>query len=338
MVVGNHHYYDERAARRTVWCGGAATGDLLWVLAVVAALWILWFATGGTERPAATAGPFIKPPPPIGTGEIYSTSARHPVSSTGRSGADSISGGASAAAEAPADDPNHNHSIFFGQVRISAGSARYEIQPNREYITLTAARSNQIPIDLTDWQLANNALRHSRVSVARIALSILLAPGGVVTVNTGSPPSSNLWPVGSAFQINKCTGYLAEDFRNFRLTPAFSRSCPAPRAEPGIEFLADDCYDYVSRLSACHTPEFERRADGYNYVDGRRDTLSSQCRAYIKDHFSYNRCVAWHGADPDFFGQDWRVFLNHTGELWAANREVMTLYDRGGKIVDQLDY
>ncbi|MBI2100473.1 MAG: hypothetical protein HYT47_00400 [Candidatus Vogelbacteria bacterium] len=308
---------------------GSATGDLLWVLAIVAALWILWFATGGAERPAATAGPFIKPPPPISTGEIYSPGGQtrlRPASIAGSSG-----GGA-------AIFPDTTHSLYYGQVKIRQGNARYEIQPNREYITITANHSNQIPIDIIGWQLVNNALRHGRARAIKITPLILLAPGGVVTVNTGSPPSSNLWPVGSAFQINKCTGYLAEDFRNFRLTPAFSRSCLAPRAEPGADRLDDDCYDYVNRLSACHTPEFERKNDGYNYIDGRRDTLTSSCRSYVQDHFSYNRCVAWHAADSDFYGKDWRVYLNHTGELWAANREVITLYDREGKIVDQLDY
>jgi len=325
----------------------SATADLLWVLAIVAALWILWFATGGTERPAATAGPFIKPPSPIGTGEIYSPSSR---AARGSGSAVSTLSPAVGGRQPETIDPNR--SPWSGQVTIRAGNARYEVQPNREYIELASRYQLETPVTITGWSLSNSRDRRggrpdfiTLPAAAKLFTSgathntpIILEPDGRVVIITGDPPSSDQWPARLNFQTNQCLGYLVEDLRAFRLPLSFPGSCPAPREEPGIEFLADDCYDYVSRLSACHTPEFERKSDGYNYVDGRRDTLSSSCRSYVQDHFNYGRCVAWHKDDPDFYGKDWRVYLNHTGELWAANREVMTLYDREGKIVDQLDY
>ncbi len=313
---------------------GTATGDLLWVLAVVAALWILWFATGGTERPAATAGPFIKPPPPISTGEIYS-GPRPTRSDPGAS---------------TSTDPTR--SPWFGQVTIRAGSARYEIQPNREFIELATSYQLKIPVTITGWLLSNGRNRRggqsdfiTLPSAAKLFTSgatsntpIILEPGGRVVIITGNPPASDKWPARVNFQTNRCLGYLSEDFRDFRLPLFFSGSCPAPRQEPGLEQLADDCYDVARRWPACRTPEFRRDSEGYELLDGRRTNLSSQCRNYLTSHFSYSACLYWHKDDPDFYGKDWRVYLNRTGELWAANREVITLFDREGKIVDQVAY
>ncbi|MBI2098019.1 MAG: hypothetical protein HYT46_03790 [Candidatus Vogelbacteria bacterium] len=323
---------------------GSATADLLWVLAIIAALWILWFATGGSARPEATAGPFIKPPPPVGSGEIYSASSRGTRAAQ-----------ISSAAPAPGGEAapiNLSRSPWFGQVKIRAGNARYETRPNREYLELSANYQLEEPITVTGWFLSNgrNQLGGSSdfvylapaaklfVDGAVAGPPIILESGGRVVVTTGGPPNTNLWPARVNFQINKCVGYLAEDVSQFRMTPSLPRACPLPRSEPGADRLDNDCYNYVNRLSACHTPEFRRDSEGYELLDGRRTNLSSQCRGYIQDHFNYRRCVAWHAADSDFYGKDWRIYLNHTGELWAANREVITLYDRNGKIVDQLAY
>ena len=323
---------------------GTATGDLLWVLAVIAALWVLWLATGGALRPSATAGPFIKPPAPLGSGEIYSPDSR------GRRTTTTTTPARAGTAPKPL---NPFHSTFFGQVKIRAGTAHYEIQSNREYIELIAAKDLTAPLNITGWQLVNNPVRRTRADVVlipsavklflsgatnQILAPVLLAPGGRATIITGGPPVSNHWPARVSFLVNKCLGYLAEKISAMRLAPALPRACPAPRDEPWIERLDNDCYDYVRRLSTCHAPEFERRSDGYNYLDGRRDTLSSSCRAYLQEHFSYGRCIAWHGADADFYTKDWRLYLNRTWELWAKDREIISLYDAQGRLVDELSY
>lgn len=324
---------------------GSATADLLWVLAVIAALWILWFATGGTERPSATAGPFIKPPPPIGTGEIYSPSSRGTRAAQTAPVSPAAGGG-----QVQASDPNR--SPWSGQVALRVGTARYETQANREYIELTASSQLKTPVLITGWSISNGKNRRGGQSdfitlpaAAKLFVRgavpttpIILEPGGRVVIITGYPPASDKWPARVSFQSNRCLGYLTQDLRAFRLPLSFPGSCPAPREEPGIENLPDDCYNFVRRWPACHTPEFRRDSDGYELLDGRRTALSSQCRSYLANHFSYSACVAWHAADPDFYGQAWRIYLNHIGELWAANRETITVYDREGKIVDQLDY
>ncbi|MEK7585547.1 MAG: hypothetical protein AAB455_03495 [Patescibacteria group bacterium] len=302
---------------------GSATADLLWVLAIVAALWILWFATGGTKREAAMGGPFIEPPAPIGTGEIYSVKGGNRVT-TGGTGS-----------KPPA---NPNQSSFADQVTLGGGNARSESTPNREYITITARSNNKSPVNITGWRLFNSVARHGRISIVTLGTPISLAPGGVVTINTGYPPASNQWTAGSAFQLNKCSGYLAEDFADFRMTPSLPRQCPKPVSELGVIDLPEECYDYVKRISSCHTPEFKRDGDGYETIDGRRTTLSSQCRTFLANHYSYNACLAWHRLDEDFLTKNWRIFLNQTWELWAKDREVISLYDAAGKLVDEVKY
>jgi len=326
---------------------GTATGDLLWVLAVIAALWVLWLATGGSLRPSATSGPFIKPPPPLGTGEIYSTdghTARVGSSGTTRQMAE----------REKVEQLNRNSSPWFGQIKIRAGNARSEESSNREYIELVADRKLLAPVNITGWQLVNNPARRARADVVLIPAAakvfssaaaaatlapIVLAAGEKAMITTGSPPNSSRWPARASFQVNRCVGYLTEQAINFRLASTLlPRACPAPREELGAIRLNSDCYDYVRRLSSCHKPEFKRKSDGHIYLDDRINKLSSACRAYLEDHFSYDRCLAWHQTDPDFYVGEWRVFLNHTWELWAKDREVISIYDAQGRLVDESSY
>src|SRR3989344_7230169 len=135
---------------------GSATSDLWWFVAIMIALWILWYATGGPSRPEAWRGPFIEPPAPISTGEIY--------------GAD----GANRYEALAPDDPDlpspSSRSSWYGQVRIDTGNARYEIQPGKEYIELTASYNNPAPINITGWQLANSPTRRVRSDIVFIPM------------------------------------------------------------------------------------------------------------------------------------------------------------------------
>ncbi len=45
--------------------------DLKWVVIILIGIWVIWFVNGGARDSAATAGPFIKPPAPLDSGQIY---------------------------------------------------------------------------------------------------------------------------------------------------------------------------------------------------------------------------------------------------------------------------
>lgn len=320
--------------------------DLLGLVGILVLLGFVWVALGGPLE-GGNLQPFLAPPyvslPPA---PEYA-----PPSYLSR----------------PTETPLLGRSAWSGQVKIGAGNAQYEYQPNQEHITLT--NYSDQPVTITGWMLANGRNRRlypvgpteaSGVSdfvlippavnvladgEAIPPVPIILEPGAVVTINTGSPPATSDWPASSAgglavsaFRHNLCLGYLDETVRNFRPNPTFYSACPGPDQEPGLERLDDDCYDYVRYLNRCHEPEFRRDRDGYDTVDGRRLNLSGHCRAYIQSHYNYQACVANHRADSNFLGRDWRVFLKRHWELWADNRETITLYDTGGQIVDQVSY
>lgn len=302
-------------------------------------LGFIWYATGGPSRPEAWQGPFIEPPVPIGTGEIYragqSGSPRALPSSPSRS----TNGSA---------QPLVARSKWYGQVSINSGSGPYEIQPNQEYIVLEANYDNIAPITVTGWSVTNGKNQPDGVVIPRgihlfignsvnpVTVPITLIPGARLILTTGRMPNSDPYTINVNFLTNKCTGYLGA-LPQYRFTPALRRSCPNPAKDPEVRNLDKKCYDFVSRLPACHTPKIKRDSDGNEFIDGVLG-LSSQCRAFLENHFNYNRCVGWHEGDPDFYGDEWRVFLNRSWELWAENREHITLYDQFGKIVTERDY
>lgn len=256
-------------------------------------------------------------------------------------------------------------SPFYEQVTISTGNARSAYQPSQEYITLRASNSrNQEPINITGWSIENGAGSRryqvggavilgtsSRIPIPQASKlfipntpntlgPIVLNKGERVHIVTGSMPPSTRYPIDN-FQVNKCSGYL-EKPREVKFYPSVSLSCPSPTSYPQTEFLEKSCYDFVEDIPRCHTPEFKdvRRPDG-GYETGAVDGvfgLTNQCKAFIKTTFNYNSCVANHINDEDFYKGEWRIFLKQPWELWAKERETITLYDKEGRIVDQVKY
>ena len=95
-------------------------------------------------------------------------------------------------------------------------------------------------------------------------------------------------------------------------------------------------------MGTCHTPEFKdvvykNKEPLTGYVDNVGN-LTYSCKEFLKKNYNYNSCILNHLSDENFFEKRWRVFLNQPFELWAKDREVITLYDNEGKIVDQLTY
>ncbi len=330
---------------------GDGLSDISWFLLVMSGLAVVWWLSGGMTSPGATAGLFLTPPAPLGTGEYYGI---------GQGDGDSRLGSAN-------DDGNGEtlaaggRSPWAGQVRLNPGTARYEYLPGKEYVILEADYGNAAPINVSGWWLKNG--KDERIFVVggrevfgvsdwvRLPLArelfvggesgapqdpLMLAAGGRVVITTGVVSARNPYPIGVSFRVNRCSGYLDDDPRRF--TPPLYTECPSPRAESDLRRLDDDCFDFVEGLAACHAPEFDEDADGNDYVDGRRLDLSRHCRAYLTERFNYNTCIARERGEPDFWTDEWRVFLGRSFELWDENREVITLLDSEGRVVDEYRY
>lgn len=251
-------------------------------------------------------------------------------------------------------------SPYSNSISIGTGNASYVYQPRDEYITIYN-RGNK-SIDITGWQLQNGkderayylggSLQHFTADIAYVPQSplfispsgnnnfqnVILQGGENAILTTGSIGSALPYKITS-FKENICSGYL-QDMPEYNFTPSLNRNCPQPRNEIGIENLDTECRRFVEGISTCHTPTFN---SGDNMgepcstcVDGKR--LSNACYAYIKDHFNYGSCIAYHGQDENFFGRTWRIFLNKGWEMWAKEYETIQIFDKLGRLVNTYSY
>lgn len=332
---------------------GEAKSDFWWLVGVLALLGLAWLVTGGPTNPDARIGPFLRPPVPLDTG---TTTATYQSPSTGSPPAGRV--GYYYAGNQPV--PDASHSSYFDQFSFDTGNARYEYQPNQEYIALNYR--GQVPVDITGWYLTNgkgernydvggklvrgqsDAMVIPQVAklfvsgvASQIMNNLIMPSNGRVIITTGRLPSSSDFPSVMSFQTNSCTGYLGA-LPDYRIQPYLGSYCPVPRDWPGISQMSSDCYNFIGSLGTCHTPIFERKSDGFTYIDGREDRLTSPCRDFVKTNYNYNGCLANFSVQSDFYKPEWRVFLNRSWELWAAERETITLYDKNNKIVAQTKY
>jgi len=251
-------------------------------------------------------------------------------------------------------------SPYAKSISIGTGNASYVYQPRDEYITIYN-RGNS-PIDITGWQLQNGkderayylsgSLQRFTADVAYVPQSpLFISPSGNnsyqnVVLQSGENAILTTGSIGSAlpykitsFKENICSGYL-QDMPEYNFTPSLNRNCPQPRNEIGLENLDAECRRFVENISTCHTPTFNPRDnDGEpcsTCVDGKR--LSNSCYAYIKDHFNYGSCIAYHRQDENFFGRTWRVFLNKGWEMWAKEYETIKIFDKLGRLVNTYTY
>ncbi len=234
----------------------------------------------------------------------------------------------------------------------------------KEYIYIKAKELPSEGVSISGWSLSNNKdgiLHNQNGNIVRRAADTTILPFAakffLPSGNNYQSPiilkskekaivvSGSFFFKGAikinSFQVNKCSGYI-EKLENYDFVPKISSSCPAPRKESGVNTLEEECYRFVRGIGSCHTPEFEERikvGDDFlrDTVDGK-DGLSRQCQAFLKSHYSYSSCIALHGSDSDFYKPEWRVFLHRPFELWAKDREVITLYDSSGLVVDEISY
>ena len=310
---------------------GEATRDLIWVAGIFIAVGLLWLFTGGSTRPTEKDKPFLELPSAASSKSsyYYSHSSNYQLSDSGSVKPDGKSK---------------------QEVKLSSGSAFNSIYPNQEYVEITADSRNSEPVDISGWTLTNKPAPGYRFKSVKIPLAnrlltgfsnqtpqdrVVLNPGEKAVIVTGKMPASVPYVV-SSFLVNKCSGYL-EDLPHYQFTPSLWSNCPRPEKEVDINLLDENCYRYVRSLGNCHTPYVTTDRDGYELIDGKTN-LSAACRLFVKTQFSYSNCLARHQSDSDFFGKEWRIYLNQTDDLWYKNRDAISLYDSQGLLVDQISY
>jgi hypothetical protein len=332
-----------------------ATGTFILAILLAIALGIVWVATGGPSRSSSHSGAFLTPPWPLAgsstpsfffptlsragqtdasetpsyavtyvtyQGEGGGGTGNGPFTFLSRFGAGSVT----------IDSP------YAGKVFLEIGNAR-ESDTKREYVILRTASGLNQSVTVTGWTLMS-ATSNIKVKVGEGALIPFLgqvnvetpiALGGNTTVSmiTGRAPN------GTSFRVSKCTGYF-EQFQDF--TPSLPIECPLPEDELDRLSVAtsynDLCFDFVGGLSRCILN-----------INALPPNVGSLCQNFVLNTLSYSGCVTAHKNDPDFYRNDWRVYLNRDQELWKngggswrSAREEIRLLDENGKVVDVVSY
>jgi len=296
--------------------------DLLkWVLGILALLWLAWVITGGpaSERKER---PFLRPPIPLGSGEIYGPESL-------------LQAKRSAFEEEDKEiaDKRTQFSIFGKQISFRGIGRAQASVPGREYLEIVASQNNTQPINITEWQLKSAVTgRQGKIGKGvyllysgqvNVEQQIFLSPGERAFIITGRSPK------GVSFRLNTCTGYF-EQFQDF--TPALPKECPRPIDEDlpiGPNGLNDQCIDYIETLPRCTA-----------HVKGLPSFLADNpvCQEYIGEFINYSGCIKIHKNDSDFYKPKWRIFLGRNQELWKQKRETILLLDDKGKVVDSVSY
>lgn len=232
-----------------------------------------------------------------------------------------------------------NRSPYYEMVTLSSGSATAE-RRNEEYLTIDVDSDVASLVDVTGWSVKSLVSgRGGKIGKGVATLDedrpwygetdILLAAGDGAIITTGGAAG-----IRTSFLTNECMGYFDYD----RFTPGISSSCPLLENEDLEHFDLtyndfrherdyDACIEAIEDVGSC---EIVRVPD--------RD-LEDACRDFIRDYSNYEGCVELHKDDEDFYGNEWRIFLNSTrNDIWREEREAIGLFDRDGKIVDVVRY
>lgn len=222
-------------------------------------------------------------------------------------------------------------SPYAGKVRLSAGGGTYASSYKEEYVVVRANPNNLQRITISGWKLQSainkkTAVIYQGVEVYQPAFTqtggaIVLNPGDTAVISTGRSP------VGVSFRENKCSGYLSQ-YQEFY--PRLNEDCPLPLDEAlnyvsnGQPISDSECLRYLQGMPRCHL------------TINPPALLPDSCRSLINNTLTYNGCVSRHLGDADFKRTEWRIFLSYSEKLWRTNREVLTLLDSEGKLVDSI--
>lgn len=228
------------------------------------------------------------------------------------------------------------------RVTFSSGNASSERDPNREYVSFYVS-SGGSPVIISGWTLesrritagSSQTLLESKTEYKipegavlpdnfgnSIVTPIVLTGGERVVVTSGHSPQVYPASLSVSFKTNACSRYFEP---GYSFMPSLSApSCPSPYNEVEGVSLEDACVRYIEGLWSCSDPTLTDNP--------KLNLFSNQCREFISKTFNYKSCVALHKSDTDFYGSEWRVYLDRTGDLWKKGDTVRLLDQNGVEI------
>lgn len=278
--------------------------DLKWFLGVLAFIWVIWFLTGGPARYEKSQGVLLKPPSPLSTGETYGS-----LPGTKLKFPDTL-----------------NVFLDNDNAVLGINTNLRTTNPEGEYIEIIG--QGETPVDITGWRIVGTKGVSGTISQGiRLFLAgqinqpndIYLAKGDRAIVVTGNSP------IGVSFKLNACSGYLAQ-FQAF--TPKINKMCPSPLTSDTLKNkpLDSTCVSYLGKMTSCATP-----------ASALPKNLSAVCREFVLTHTTYNTCVSDNKNNPDFYANEWRVYLEKGEELFGSH-DTIKFYDKGGSLIGTYEY
>lgn len=277
--------------------------DAIIIISILIALWFMWFVSGGPSKIESTKGPFLKPPSPIDTGEIYG--------------------------ELPNLDFNFKlgtKNFISSKYRVSVkavGSAIKETSPAKEYLDITNKSDGLL--DITGWRVASETGTSARIGGSvqlfvsgevREINNTVLRPGETAHIISGQSP------VGVSFKQNVCSGYLSQ-FQRF--VPALPKECPSATTSENLSLYkpSPTCVNFVNNLPSCTT---------VINIDQIPGGSGPSCGEFIEKHVTYNGCVTDNRNKDNFYKPYFMIYLGSNKELWKSS-DTIHILDREGKTV-----
>jgi hypothetical protein len=221
-------------------------------------------------------------------------------------------------------------SPYFGKARVSAQyNSFYTYYPSQ--FTIYGGLSSGGKVDVTGWRIRTN---HGEIVVPQAigvynpsGLSsqgdIILSANDYVNIYVGNSP------IGKNFRLNKCTGYLANDYVFF---PPLPQNCPAS-SRSDTSYLSGPCQNYINSLWGCKVPD--KSSDSFYASIGGSSRDEVNCRAFL-DTINQDGCFKKHRFDSDFFSNEWRAWIN--SYILDSQHDRVLLLDKQGLLVNEYTY
>ena len=148
---------------------------------------------------------------------------------------------------------------------------------------------------------------------------VVLAPDDEIIISAGISHQ------GVDFRINKCAGYLDQ---SEQFEPSLDNDCPE-LDESEYSHLKKVCRDFIDDLDKCEIPD---------YTAHYEVSCDSECTGFLNERFNYKRCYEDHYLEVDFFGDEWRVFLGKSIDIFNNDGDTVVLKDEDGLVVWEYSY
>lgn len=225
--------------------------------------------------------------------------------------------------------PASEESKYKNKVVIDLARSK-ESDPLKEYITIfISSRADFDSVNISGWGVKNSKGEKFKIgegsrlpysSSVNTKENVFLKKKEKANIITGRSP------IGTSFLTNICAGYF-EQFQDF--SPSLKQNCPHPKNESNINSsgLNDVCLDYIEKLPVCRIP-----------LSQKPFNLNNECLNFMEENINYNTCVKEHRFDNNFYTGTWMIYLNRDKEIFKQKREIISLYDESGKLVNSASY